>query len=166
MLKTLAVERSKRRNTLFYQEVFVDNITLCVDSITENDMIIFKKLNELPPLILLTISKNNKNNTLFLNKDDELKFYTTNINGYLIENILEEESPDLIKIKKQMYLLFLDMYKNNKNEIVNNTIKSFSWKETEYIRDILIESSTLAENKIIDENFSSIKIKKEMNKRL
>lgn len=166
LLKTLAVERSKRRNTLFYQEVFVDNITLCVDSITENDMIIFKKLNELPPLILLTISKNNKNNTLFLNKDDELKFYTTNINGYLIENILEEESPDLIKIKKQMYLLFLDMYKNNKNEIVNNTIKSFSWKETEYIRDILIESSTLAENKIIDENFSSIKIKKEMNKRL
>lgn len=166
LLKTLAVERSKRRNTLFYQEVFVDNITLCVDSITENDMIIFKKLNELPPLILLTISKNNKNNTLFLNKDDELKFYTTNINGYLIENILEEESPDLIKIKKQMYLLSLDMYKNNKNEIVNNTIKSFSWKETEYIRDILIESSTLAENKIIDENFSSIKIKKEMNKRL
>lgn len=166
LLKTLAVERSKRRNTLFYQEVFVDNITLYVDSITENDMIIFKKLNELPPLILLTISKNNKNNTLFLNKDDELKFYTTNINGYLIENILEEESPDLIKIKKQMYLLFLDMYKNNKNEIVNNTIKSFSWKETEYIRDILIESSTLAENKIIDENFSSIKIKKEMNKRL
>lgn len=166
LLKTLAVERSKRRNTLFYQEVFVDNITLCVDSITENDMIIFKKLNELPPLILLTISKKNKNNTLFLNKDDELKFYTTNINGYLIENILEEESPDLIKIKKQMYLLFLDMYKNNKNEIVNNTIKSFSWKETEYIRDILIESSTLAENKIIDENFSSIKIKKEMNKRL
>lgn len=166
LLKTLAVERSKRRNTLFYQEVFVDNITSCVDSITENDMIIFKKLNELPPLILLTISKNNKNNTLFLNKDDELKFYTTNINGYLIENILEEESPDLIKIKKQMYLLFLDMYKNNKNEIVNNTIKSFSWKETEYIRDILIESSTLAENKIIDENFSSIKIKKEMNKRL
>lgn len=166
LLKTLTVERSKRRNTLFYQEVFVDNITLCVDSITENDMIIFKKLNELPPLILLTISKNNKNNTLFLNKDDELKFYTTNINGYLIENILEEESPDLIKIKKQMYLLFLDMYKNNKNEIVNNTIKSFSWKETEYIRDILIESSTLAENKIIDENFSSIKIKKEMSKRL
>lgn len=48
LLKTLAVERSKRRNTLFYQEVFVDNITLCVDSITENDMIIFKKLNELP----------------------------------------------------------------------------------------------------------------------
>lgn len=75
MLKTLTVERSKRRNTLFYQEVFVDNITLCVDSITENDMIIFKKLNELRPLILLTISKNNKNNTLFLNKDDELKFY-------------------------------------------------------------------------------------------
>lgn len=166
LLKTLTVERSKRRNTLFYQEVFVDNITLYVDSITENDMIIFKKLNELPPLILLTISKNNKNNTLFLNKDDELKFYTTNINGYLIGNILEEESPDLIKIKKQMYLLFLDMYKNNKNEIVNNTIKSFSWKETEYIRDILIESSTLAENKIIEENFSSIEIKKEMNKRL
>ena len=166
LLKTLTVERSKRRNTLFYQEVFVDNITLYVDSITENDMIIFKKLNELTPLILLTISKNNKNNTLFLNKDDELKFYTTNINGYLIGNILEEESPDLIKIKKQMYLLFLDMYKNNKNEIVNNTIKSFSWKETEYIRDILIESSTLAENKIIEENFSSIEIKKEMNKRL
>ena len=45
LLKTLAVERSKRRNTLFYQEVFVDNITLCVDSITKNDMIIFKKLN-------------------------------------------------------------------------------------------------------------------------
>lgn len=166
LLKTLTVERSKRRNTLFYQGVFVDNITLYVDSITENDMIIFKKLNELPPLILLTISKNNKNNTLFLNKDDELKFYTTNINGYLIGNILEEESPDLIKIKKQMYLLFLDMYKNNKNEIVNNTIKSFSWKETEYIRDILIESSTLAENKIIEENFSTIEIKKEMNKRL
>lgn len=166
LLKALAVDRSKRRNTLFYQEVFVNNITLSVDSITENDMIIFKKLNELHPLILLSISKNDKNNTLFLNKDDELKFYTTNINGYLIGNILEEESPDLIKIKKQMYLLFLDMYKKNKNEIVNNTIKAFSWKETENIRDILIESSTLAENKIIEKNFSSIEIKKEMNKRL
>jgi hypothetical protein len=166
LLKTLTVDRSKKRNTLFYQDLFVNNITLGVDSITENDMIIFKKLDGLPPLILLSISKNDKNNTLFLNKDDELKFYTTNINGYLMENILAEESPDLIKIKKQMYLLFLDMYKKNKNKIIDDTIKSFSWKETEYIRDILIESSTLAENKIIDENFSSIKIKKEMNKRL
>lgn len=166
LLKALTVDRSKKRNTLFYQDLFVNNITLGVDSITENDMIIFKKLDGLPPLILLSISKNDKNNTLFLNKDDELKFYTTNINGYLMENILAEESPDLIKIKKQMYLLFLDMYKKNKNEIIDDTIKSFSWKETEYIRDILIESSTLAENKIIDENFSSIKIKKEMSKRL
>lgn len=166
LLKAFSVDKLKRHKTLFYKEVFITNITLGVDSITENDMIILKKLSGLHPLILLSISKNNKKNNLFSNKDDELRFYTNNINDYFLNNILHEYCSDLTKIKTQMYLFFLDMHKKNKNEIIDNIIKAFSWKETEDIRNILIESSVLAENKIIEENFSSIEMKKEMNKRL
>lgn len=166
LLKAFSVDKLKRHKTLFYKEVFINNITLGVDSITENDMIILKKLSGLHPLILLSISKNNEKNNLFSNKDDELRFYTNNINDYFLNNILHEDCSDLTKIKTQMYLFFLDMHKKNKNKIIDNTIKAFSWKETEDIRNILIESSVLAENKIIEENFSSIKMKKEMNKRL